>query len=109
MRKKIGLEKIDAHLNNKLKDKEFSRAFELERAKVTLAQKIAALREKRHLRQVDLANELGVSQQFISQIETGKERNLTLETLLRIAKSLGRDICISFPKASGKGSRLRVT
>jgi DNA-binding XRE family transcriptional regulator len=97
--KRIRLEKIDNHLNEELKNKEFRKAFELERAKVALAQRIAELREEKHLRQVDLAKRLGVSQQFISQIETGQERNLTLETLIKIAKSLGRNVKISFPKA----------
>lgn len=97
---KIRLEKIDAHLKEKLKNGNFNKNYEYERAKVTLAQKIAELREEKHLRQADLAKKLGVSQQFISQIETGEEKNLTLDTLLRIAKSLGRGIEISFPKIS---------
>lgn len=105
---KIKLEKIDGHLKQELIDKEFQKIFELERAKVALAQKIAELREKKHLRQIDLAKKLGVSQQFISQIETGQEKNLTLETLLKIAKSLGRGVKISFPKISSQKSCLKV-
>ncbi|MBM3253963.1 MAG: helix-turn-helix domain-containing protein [Candidatus Omnitrophica bacterium] len=106
--KKVGLEKIGIHLNEELKNKEFKKAFEIERAKVVLAQKIAELREKEHLRQVDLAKKLGVSQQFISQIETAQEKNLTLETILKIAKSLGRGVKISFPKVSGQDSYLKI-
>lgn len=106
--KRVRLEKIDKHLNEELKDKEFKKTFELERAKVALAQKIAELREKEHLRQVDLARKLGVSQQFISQIETAQEKNLTLDTLLKIAKSLGRGLKISFPKVSGEEPELNV-
>ena len=108
MKNKVGLEKIDNHLNEQLKDREFRKAFEFERAKVALAQKIAELREENHLKQIDLAKRLGVSQQFISQIETGQEKNLTLETLLRIAKSLGRGVKISFPKVSGQESYLNI-
>lgn len=106
--KKNRLEKVDAHLTAELQHKEFRKAYEIERFKVALAQKIAALREKEHLKQVDLAKRLSVSQQFISQIETGEERNLTIETLIKIAKSLGREVRISFPKASGHGSYLKV-
>lgn len=106
--KKIRLAKIDRHLHEELKNKEFRKAFELERAKVALAQRIAELREEKHLRQIDLAKKLGVSQQFISQIETGQERNLTLVTILKIAKSLGRGVRISFPKASGQESYLTI-
>src|SRR3989338_7239877 len=98
--KNIKLENINIHLNEELKDKEFRKAYEIERAKAALAQKIAELRQEKHLRQIDLAKKLGVSQQFVSQIETGEEKNLTIETLVRIAKSLGRGVSISFPKLS---------
>ncbi len=106
--RKIRLEKIDSHLARELKNKQFRKAYEIERAKVALAQKIAEIREKEHLRQADLAERLGVSQQFISQIETGQEKNLTLETLIKIAKSLGRGVKISFPKVGVRDSCLRV-
>ncbi len=66
------------------------------------------MREEKHLKQAQLARKLGVSQQFISQIETGQESNLTLDTLLRLARTLGRNVKITFPKASKKGSSLQV-
>jgi DNA-binding XRE family transcriptional regulator len=106
--KKIRLEKINGHLQEELKSKKFKKAYEVEVAKVALAQKIAELREEKHLNQVELAKKLGVSQQFISQIETGQESNLTLDTLLRLATTLGRGIRISFPKASRKNPSLQV-
>ena len=105
---RIRLQKIDSHLKEQFKNKEFRKYFELERAKVALAQRIAEIREEKGLKQTDLAKRLKVSQQFISQIETGREKNLTLETLLKIAKSLGRDVRISFPKSSGPGSYLNI-
>ena len=108
--KKVRLENVDIDLKDKLKDPEFGRLYELECAKVALAQKIAELRETKHLRQVDLAKKLGVSQQFISQIETGDEKNLTIETIIKIAKSLGRGVSISFPKITGqRPAYLKVT
>jgi len=106
--KKIKLERIDKHLNEELKNKKFRKAFEVERNKVALAQRIAELREEKHFRQADLAKKLGVSQQFISQIETGQERNLTLETLIKIAMSLGRGVKITFPKVSSRESHLQI-
>lgn len=106
--KKARLEKVDAHLNEELKNRVFRKAYELERAKVALAQKIAQLRQESNIKQKDLAKKLGVSQQFISQIETGQERNLTLETLLKIATSLGRGIKISFPKTPAQGHYLKI-
>lgn len=106
--RKIRLEKIDVHLTAELKNKQFRKAYEMEWAKVALAQKIAELREEKHLRQVDLAKRLGVSQQFVSQLETGQEKNLTLETLIKIARALGRGVKISFPKAAVQDSCLKV-
>lgn len=98
--KKVRLESVEIDLKEKLKNEEFKRLYEIECAKAALAQKIAELRQEKHLRQIDLAKKLGVSQQFVSQIETGEEENLTIETLVRIAKSLGRGVSISFPKLS---------
>lgn len=106
--KKVRLKRIDAHLREELKDEKFKKIFELERAKVSLAQRIAEIRQEENLKQKDLANRLHVSQQFISQIETGQEKNLTVETLLKIAKSLGRALKISFPKASGQDSYFKI-
>ena len=100
--RKVKLENVDIGLRDKLKDKKFRRLYELERAKIALAQRIAELREEKHLRQSDLAKKLGVSQQFISQIETGEEKNLTLETMIKIAQSLGCGLSISFPKLTGR-------
>ena len=106
---KVRLEKIDVHLKDELKDKEFRKLYDLERAKVALAQKIAELRQDKHLKQAELAKIMGVSQQFISQVETAEEKNLTIETLLKVAKALGRGIKISFPKLSGQHSSLQIT
>ncbi|MDD5611182.1 MAG: helix-turn-helix transcriptional regulator [Candidatus Omnitrophica bacterium] len=94
--KKIRLENTEKHLKEELKNERFRKAYELESAKVALAQKIAELRQEKHLRQIDLAKKLGTTQQFISQIETGEERNLTLGTLIKIAEALGKKITISF-------------
>ncbi len=106
--KRARLEKVDIHLQNELKNEKFRKAYEIERAKVALAQRIAELREEKHLKQSELARKLGVSQQFISQIETGQESNLTLDTILRHARTLGRSVKITFPKAPRNGSSLQV-
>jgi len=106
--KKVKVESIRSHLKELLKDKEFRKAYELERAKIALAQKLAELRQGAHLRQSDLARKLHVSQQFISQIETAEEDNLTIDTLLNIASSLGRGVKMSFPKLSSQGARLKI-
>ena len=105
---KVKLENIDGYFKEKLKNKEFRRLYEIERAKVALAQKIAEMRQEKHLNQKELAARLGVSQQFVSQIETGEGKNLTLDTLIRIAESLGHKVKISFPPIAGDSGHLEV-
>lgn len=102
MNKKTRLENSDKWLKRELKRTGFRKAFQEERAKVALAQKIAALRRESRLNQAELAGKLHVSQQYVSRIETGREKNLTIDTLVRIAATLGRDLRISFPKSAGK-------
>lgn len=96
--KKIILENVKIHLQEELKDEKFRILYEKELAKVMLAQKIAEMREEKKLKQSELAKRMNVSQQFISQIETCEQDNLTLDTLLKIARSLDRDVKITFPK-----------
>lgn len=91
-----------------LKDPEFRRMYEIERVKVSLAQKIAELRDEQHLNQSQLAKKMNVSQQFISQLENGDKANVTLETLAKIAKSLNMAVEISFRKLGKKDAVLRV-
>ena len=81
-----------------LKDPEFRRMCEIERIKVSLAQKIAVLRDELHLNQAQLAKRMKVSQQFISKLENGDNANVTLETLAKIARSFNMGIKISFTK-----------
>lgn len=105
---KAKLENFDSYLNEKLKNKKFKKHYELEHARVALAQRIAEIRQQGRMRQADLAKKMHVSQQFISQIETGQQSNLTLDTLVKLAKSLGRGIKISFSKTPSKNPSLEV-
>ena len=104
---KVKLENVMINLNEKLKNPKFKKGYELECARVALAQKISELRDTEHLKQSELAKRMNVSQQFISQIENADQANLTLETLLKIAKSLNRGIKISFPKLSKQNTLLK--
>ena len=105
---KIRLQNVDKYLNEKLRNPAFRKAYELERAKVALAQRIAEIRQEHNLKQSELAKKMKVSQQFISQIESGNAKNLTLGTLDALARSLGRVIEISFSKKVSHHAHLRV-
>jgi DNA-binding XRE family transcriptional regulator len=52
------------------------------------AEKIRELRKNRRIGQIDLANRIGVTQSFISQIENGCRKGLP-DTMEAIAKELG--------------------
>ena len=105
MNKKIKLENAADWLKRELKHTAFQKAFQEERAKVALAQKIAELRRAARLNQAGLAKRLHVSQQYVSRLETGREKNLSIDTLVHIAVTLGRDVRISFPRSTPKSQR----
>lgn len=54
----------------------------------TIYEKLKMLREKAGLRQEQIANYLGVTQTFISKVETG-ERNLTVDQLESVVNLYG--------------------
>lgn len=68
-------------------DKEIS----LDREKV--AEQIKDIRIKLGYSQKDLANKLGVVQQYISKIENGRE-NISIDSLKKIANVLGKKVII---------------
>lgn len=53
-----------------------------------LGENLKRFRTEKGLSQTDIANSLGVSRGFISNIESGK-RNPTLSTITRLAKAVG--------------------
>ena len=58
-----------------------------------LAQQIRAIRTRMRLTQRQMAEKLGVIQQYISKIERGHE-NVSVDTLRRIAQALGKRVVI---------------
>lgn len=82
------------------KDKKFELAYEVETAKLKMADKLAELREKTGLTQAELAKRMKVSQQLISRIESGAD-NLTIETLIKFFDTLG--VCLRIDVEKRKG------
>jgi DNA-binding XRE family transcriptional regulator len=80
---KIKTRKVDDYLKEQLKDPYFKELWELEEQKLEIVKPIIAYRIKHNLNQGQLAKEIGVTQQHISNIESGKFSSVaTLEKVL---------------------------
>ncbi len=76
-------EKVQQHLEEKLKDPYFKELYELEEQKLRLVQPIIEYRIQHQLNQKQLAKRAGVTQQHISKIESGDFSSIaTLEKVL---------------------------
>jgi HTH-type transcriptional regulator / antitoxin HipB len=74
------------HLNEKLKDKSFSEAFNYERELIVIAVKLARERERLGMTQIQLAKKAKITQQQLSKVERGE--NCNLKTFLKVTKAL---------------------
>ncbi len=84
-----------------LKDPKFREAFEKYYLEALIAEKIYALREKRHLTQKQLAAKAGMKQHAVSRIEQG-DISMTLRTVQRLARALGCLVEVNFKPAGRK-------
>lgn len=77
------LKKVDEHLEEKLKNPYFKELYELEEQKLKIVKRIMEHRLKNGLNQKQLAERVGVTQQYISKIENGEFSSVaTLEKVL---------------------------
>jgi transcriptional regulator with XRE-family HTH domain len=83
-------------LVNELRDKQYRHAFVKSQLRIGLPFMCRSLRESRGWTQPELAKEAGMSQPRISEIERPGERNLNLETLLRLAEAYDVALQVSF-------------
>ena len=63
--------------------------------RLSIAQQIKNMRVKMGYTQEEMAEKLGVIQQYVSKLEAGSE-NLTIDTLKRIAEVLDKKLTIQF-------------
>lgn len=91
------------------KDPEFAERVEVELARLEVEQALVALREQQGISQRELARRMGVSQPVIARIESGRNRNLGLRTLVRIASVLNGKVEITIrPRAARRQTRVGV-
>ena len=65
------LKSVREHVEQKLRDPYFKELYELEQEKMKLAKLVLNYRIQNNLTQEELANKLGITQQYISKIEEG--------------------------------------
>ena len=87
----------DRYFQKQMGDPEMRALIEEELKALRVGAEIARLRQRRHMSQTELAAKAGMSAPNISRIETSPAQNMTLETLVKIARALGREVEITFP------------
>ena len=101
MKKKVTTVSADAWLDRLVHHSpEFQAKVEEEMAAINVAQDLVTLRETRGLSQRQLAEQLGVTQSAIAQLESAEPRNLELLTLVRAATALGGRVDVSIRERS---------
>ena len=87
----------DLYFRKQLGDPETRELIEGEVESLRVGAQIARLRQQRRLSQAQLAARAGMSAPNISRIENSPAQNMTLETLVKIARALGRGVDVTFP------------
>jgi transcriptional regulator with XRE-family HTH domain len=91
---------LEELLREEMKDPEFRRLYHEADIELRVALEITKAREAKKMTQQELAAALKTKQQTISRIERG-DQNVTIGTLDRIARALGRGLQVRFGAAGG--------
>lgn len=91
-----GARRFEDYLKEKLKNKEFKKAFDEEGVYAEVAIQIARLRVQKRLSQKRLAHLLHTSQQTISRLEDPDNSSYSLRTLIKLAHILGKKLKVQF-------------
>ena len=87
----------DRYLRKQLGDPEMRGLIARELESLRVGVQITRMRQRKRLSQAQLAARAGMSAPNISRIENSPAQNMTLETLVKIARALGRGVEVSFP------------
>ena len=89
-----GVRKFRDRLKKDLQNPAVKKSFEHEEIFASLAIQIAKFRQKEGLSQKDLAQKLHTTQQTISRIENTSNRSFSVNTLVKVADALHRQLKI---------------
>jgi transcriptional regulator with XRE-family HTH domain len=90
------LSSIKLGIAKKLRDRGYRHRFFARMAQDEVATQIRTLREKRGLRQADLAKQAQMKQPFVSRMEQSEHAGWNFQTLLRLACALDAKLHITF-------------
>ena len=85
----------DLYFRKQLSDPETRELIEAEIESLRVGIQIAKVRQKKRLSQAQLAARVGMSAPNISRIENSPAQNMTLETLVKIARALGHGVDVT--------------
>lgn len=97
----------DRYYRAQMRDPELRRLVEEELKALRVGSEIARLRVRCRLSQAELANRAGMSPPNLSRIEKSPGQNLTLGTLVRLARAMDRDVAIRFGRRRGVAAAAR--
>ena len=89
---KVKLKSVDEHLREKAKDPRFREFAGLEEEKAKISSLIIRYRADHRLNQAQIAQKVGVTQQYISKVEEGDFSSLA--TVWKVLRALGYRISI---------------
>jgi len=82
--------------DKKMEDPRFKAIYDEVAARLALGERIAELRHKKKMTQLELARKVRTSRTAIARYESGKYIRYNIITLARIARALGKKLKISF-------------
>ncbi len=95
----------DQYFQKQMGDQEMKVLIEEELKALRVGTEIARLRQRRGMSQTQLAAKVGMSAPNISRIENNPAQNVTLGTLVKIARALGREVDVAFTTRRSIGPR----
>ena len=97
----------DVYFHKQVSDAEIRGLVEEELKALRIGAQLAKIRRQKRLSQTELAARVGMSGPNISRIENSPSQNMTIGTLVRLARALGREVEIELPlrRTATRGSR----
>ena len=93
------------YFHKQMSDVEMRGLIEEELKALRLGAQLAKIRQQKRLSQTELAARVGMSGPNISRIENSPSQNMTIGTLVRLARALGREAEIGLPSKRTRALR----